>query len=165
MRLPRFELKQPESLSDAAELLSRYGSSAGLAAGGTDLFPRLKYRLAAPDVVVSLRKISPVQPVEDPEGYVSVDALMKLADIRRSDIVQQHAPLLVEAIHWIGSSQIRNMATLGVTSVWKPDARTSTKVMISSLWSHASNVAAISATCFPKGGSAGLCAWRTRRRH
>ncbi len=113
MRLPRFELKQPESLNDAAELLYRYGSSAGLAAGGTDLFPRLKYRLAAPDVVVSLRRIPVGQPVEDPEGYLIIDALMKLADMGRSEIIQRNAPLLVEAAHWIGSSQIRNMATLG----------------------------------------------------
>jgi CO/xanthine dehydrogenase FAD-binding subunit len=113
MRLPRFELKQPESLNDAAELLYRHGSSAELAAGGTDLFPRLKYRLAGPDVLVSLQKISSGPPTEDPKGYLGLDALMKLADIWRSDVIQRNAPLLAAAAHSIGSSQIRNMATLG----------------------------------------------------
>lgn len=113
MRLPRFELKRPESVTDAVELLHQYGNSARLAAGGTDLFPRLKYRLAAPHVLVSLQRISPTKPSEDREGFVNIDPLMKLSDIVRSDILQRNAPLLVEATHRIGSNQIRNMATLG----------------------------------------------------
>ncbi len=113
MRLPRFELKRPGSLDEAAELLREYGGTATLAAGGTDLFPRMKYRLSSPDVVVSLKRVSPAEPTTDSEGNLHIDALMKLADIVRSESVQRHAGLLVEAAHWVGSAQVRHMATLG----------------------------------------------------
>lgn len=113
MHLPRFDLKQPASLAEAQELLLHYGNSARLAAGGTDLFPRMKYRLAVPEVVVSLARLHAADPVVGPEGTLSLDALMKLADIGRSGIVRRHAPLLVEAALWVGSSQIRTMATIG----------------------------------------------------
>jgi 4-hydroxybenzoyl-CoA reductase subunit beta len=113
MRLPRFELKRPKSLGEAAKLLQEYGDSAALAAGGTDLFPRMKYRVSCPDVLVSLKRVSAVDPAVDSDGNLHVDAVTKLADIVGSDAVRHHAPLLVEAAHWVGSAQIRQMATLG----------------------------------------------------
>ena len=81
MRLPRFELKRPGSLDEAAELLREYGGTATLAAGGTDLFPRMKYRLSSPDVLVSLKRVAPAEPTTDSEGNLHIDALMKLADM------------------------------------------------------------------------------------
>ncbi|MFH1114852.1 MAG: FAD binding domain-containing protein [Pseudomonadota bacterium] len=113
MRLPRFELKRPGSLEEAAELLREYGGAATLAAGGTDIFPRMKYRLSSPDVLVSLKGVSPAEPATGPDGHLHIDALMKLADIVRSAGIRHHAGLPAEAAHWVGSAQIRNMATLG----------------------------------------------------
>ena len=50
MRLPRFELLQPRSVAEAVESLAQHGLSAKVAAGGTDLFPRMKYGVARPEV-------------------------------------------------------------------------------------------------------------------
>lgn len=113
MHLPKFDLKQPASVAEAQELLRHYGSSAKLAAGGTDLFPRMKYRLTEAEVVVSLARLHAAKPTAGSEGNVRLDAFMKLADIGRSQVIRHTAPLLVEAALWVGSSQIRHMATLG----------------------------------------------------
>ncbi|MBW1775687.1 MAG: FAD binding domain-containing protein, partial [Deltaproteobacteria bacterium] len=46
MRLPKFEHLQPASREEASLLLQEHDSRARLVAGGTDLYPRMKYGLA-----------------------------------------------------------------------------------------------------------------------
>ncbi len=58
MHLPRFEHLRPSSTDEVVQLLKEYGSRVRLAAGGTDLYTRMKYGLARPEVVVSLKGLS-----------------------------------------------------------------------------------------------------------
>lgn len=113
MRLPKFDYLLPSSLEESAQLLKAYGSRARLVAGGTDLYPRMKYGLARPEVVVSLKGVSVSPPVVDPNGDLRLDALTTLHDLARSPIVCERAPLLVEAAQAVGSNEIRHMGTLG----------------------------------------------------
>jgi CO/xanthine dehydrogenase FAD-binding subunit len=113
MHLPKFEHQRPATLKEAAQLLKEYGSRAQIAAGGTDLYPRMKYGLLRPDVVISLRGLSAESPVTVGEGELHLDAFMSLADVVRSPEVLQRAPLWAEAAMNVASNQIRHMATLG----------------------------------------------------
>jgi len=113
MHLPQFEHFCPASLKEAAHLLGRYGANACLAAGGTDLFPRMKQGLTRPEVVISLKGLSIDPPRLSPKGDLYINALMPLVDIARSPEVLEKTPLLAEAIAFVGSNQIRHMGTLG----------------------------------------------------
>ena len=113
MHLPKFEHLCPASIEEAAELLGRHGASARLAAGGTDLFPRMKQGLSRPEVVISLKGLAIGSPRVSPKGHLHINALMPLADIARSPEVLEKAPMLAEAIACVGSNQIRHMGTLG----------------------------------------------------
>jgi 4-hydroxybenzoyl-CoA reductase subunit beta len=113
MRLPSFELLQPRSVAEAVEYLAQHGVSAKVVAGGTDLFPRMKYGVAGPEVLVSLKGVPLGSPAVSPDGYLSISALMSLADVVGSDVVRENAPLLVQAAFAVGSNQIRHMGTLG----------------------------------------------------
>ena len=113
MLLPKFEHLCPESIEEAAQLLGRYGENACLAAGGTDLFPRMKQGLVRPEVVISLKGVNIDPPRISAKGDLHVNALLPLADIARSAEVLEKAPLLAEAISAVGSNQIRHMGTLG----------------------------------------------------
>jgi len=113
MRLPKFEHVQPSSREEASRLLAEYGSRAQLVAGGTDLYPRMKYGLTRPDVLISLKGLSTTPPTVDPNGDLRIDALMPLADLARSQMVLEKAPLLSEAALSVASNQIRHMGTLG----------------------------------------------------
>lgn len=113
MHLPRFRYLRPDSLGAAAEALREYGPAASLVSGGTDLLPRLKYGLARPELLVSLKSISPTAPSVSPDGRLRIDALTSLAAVARSPAIREHAPLLGEAALCVGSGQIRNAATLG----------------------------------------------------
>ena len=113
MHLPRFILLQPKSLNEAIELLAESGPRAKLMAGGTDLFPRMKYRISLPEAVVTLKGL----PVRDPEltadGVLSLDSLMPLAQVVRSKVICDAAPIIADAADRVGSNQIRHMATVG----------------------------------------------------
>jgi len=113
MLLPKFEHLCPKSVKEAAQLLGRHGNDARLAAGGTDLFPRMKQGLTRPEVIISLKRLNVDPPRISRKGDLHINALMPLADIARSPEVQKKAPLLIEAIASVASNQIRHMGTLG----------------------------------------------------
>lgn len=113
MRLPRFKLLQPRSLDEAVETVDRYGLSARLAAGGTDLLVRLKYRVTVPEYVVSLKQVPVNPPCIDETGALRISALTTLRDAVKSAAVKERVPILAEAAHAVASAQVRSVATLG----------------------------------------------------
>ncbi|NIS52903.1 MAG: xanthine dehydrogenase family protein subunit M, partial [Phycisphaerae bacterium] len=112
MLLPKFEHLCPTSIEEAAQLLGRHGDNARLAAGGTDLFPRMKQRLIRPEIIISLKSLNVDPPQISPKGDLHINALLTLADIARSPEAIEKAPLLAEAIACVGSNQVRHMGTL-----------------------------------------------------
>ena len=113
MQLPRFTYLRPDSREEAIRFLDKYGSGAHTVAGGTELFPRMKYRLKCPDALISLKALPVSAPSLTPEGNLVLDALMTLTALSRSSLVQKKAPLLGEAAQTVASNEIRNMGTLG----------------------------------------------------
>jgi CO/xanthine dehydrogenase FAD-binding subunit len=113
MHLPRFKHLRPGSMMEAAQLLKRYGPRTKLVAGGTDLYPRMKYGLVLPEIVISLKALTVEPPSMTPNGDLQLDALMTLSDVARSPEIRGKIPLLAEAALSVGSNQVRNMGTLG----------------------------------------------------
>ena len=113
MHLPKFEHQRPATVKEATQLLKEYGSRARMVAGGTDLYPRMKYGLLRPELIISLKGLSSESTAKVGEGELHLDAFMSLADVARSPEVLQKAPLLAEAALNVASNQIRHMATLG----------------------------------------------------
>ena len=113
MKISKFEQLRPTSMEEAARLLKEQNPGARLVAGGTDLFPRMKYGLASPEVVVSLKGIPAKPPTVARNGDLHLDALMTLSEVARSPAVREKSPLLEEAALSVGSGQVRNMGTLG----------------------------------------------------
>ena len=75
MHLPKFEHLRPETANDVTRLLDEYGQRARLAAGGTDLFPRMKYGLERPEAIISLKGIPVKAPELKEDGTLYLDAL------------------------------------------------------------------------------------------
>jgi len=113
MHLSKFEHLRPGSMKEVARLLEEYGPRARLVAGGTDLIPRIKYGLSNPEVVVSLKGLPVNPPTLSRNGNLHLDSMMTLADVARSPVVRERAPLLTEAALSVGSNQVRHMGTLG----------------------------------------------------
>jgi CO/xanthine dehydrogenase FAD-binding subunit len=113
MYLPKFVLESPKSLEEAVNLLEKYNDDVKLLSGGTDLFPRMKYRLCSPRVLISLKGLPPFSPQIDEEGKLILDTKMSLTAVSQSSEIQDKAPLLSLAAQKVATREIRNMGTLG----------------------------------------------------
>jgi len=113
MHLPKFTYYRLASRTEASRLLKEHGSSARLVAGGTDLYPRMKYGITRPQVIISLKDLPVKNPDIDEAGNLHIDPLMTLADLAASSLIRKKYPMLAQAALSVASGQIRNMATVG----------------------------------------------------
>jgi 4-hydroxybenzoyl-CoA reductase beta subunit len=104
----------PPTLGKALRLLKESGERSTILAGGTDVIVAMKQRTCMPDIIInikSLGKLALIRP--DPDGSVRIGPLTTLESIAASDVIRQRYPVLAQAADKVGSSQIRNGATLG----------------------------------------------------
>ncbi len=114
MKPAPFKYHAPVSLEEAIALVGDYGYDAKILAGGQSLIATMNFRLAQPAVLIDLNNIpelSYIQPIRD--GGVRIGAMTRQAQVERSDLVAEVAPLLKETMPLIAHPQIRNRGTLG----------------------------------------------------
>lgn len=114
MSLPRFEYLAPQTVAEACSLLSKYGRTAKVIAGGTDLLVKMKERELAPQYVVGLKGITDLDYIDyDDVDGLRIGALTSNDSIAGSMVIRERFGLLSEAAAKIGTPQIRNMGTIG----------------------------------------------------
>jgi 4-hydroxybenzoyl-CoA reductase subunit beta len=114
LRLPKFEVVHPRTVSEAVIWLSEAGPAAMVIAGGTDLLPNMKHELFTPDLLVSLAGIDELHGVrEEPDGSLAIGAMTSLADVAAHPSVARRAPALAQAAGLVAGPQLRSMGTLG----------------------------------------------------
>lgn len=121
--MKKVSIYKPASVDEAMRMLTRHGQEAGVYAGGTDLLIRLKNRLTqAPAYLVDIKKIQDLHYIkEDADGNVRIGATTKLSELAESPLLQKRYPMLVEAVHFISSPELRNASTIGgdlLQEVW-----------------------------------------------
>jgi len=106
---PEFEYAAPESLEDALRTLAEGGEDAKVLAGGHSLLPLMKLRLAAPTLLVDLRKIGGLRGAQRENGQWRIGAMTRHADL------QDNADLGVvsKVASLIADQQVRNRGTIG----------------------------------------------------
>jgi CO/xanthine dehydrogenase FAD-binding subunit len=101
----------PQTLESAVALLAETGSAQVLA-GGTDLLVRMKSDLAAPDLVVDIKRIPAMRAITAEAGGWRIGAAVSGAELGEHDGVKAAWPGVVEAAELIGSTQIQGRATM-----------------------------------------------------
>ncbi len=113
MKLPSFDYACPATIGEAVALLATHGGDAKPIAGGQSLVPMLAFRLAAPALLVDLRKLGELRQIKISDAGVSLGAMVRWRDILGEPRLRQAHPLLVAAVEHIGHYQIRNRGTVG----------------------------------------------------
>jgi carbon-monoxide dehydrogenase medium subunit len=108
---PAFDYAAPESLDDAIRLLSQGGEDAKLLAGGHSLIPLMKLRLAAPALLVDLRKVPGLHGIQREDGHFRIGAMTT----HRTVEFASELGLAARAAGTIADPQVRNRGTLGGT--------------------------------------------------
>src|SRR5438477_6313730 len=104
-----FDYEAPESLEEAIRMLHENGDEAKLLAGGHSLLPLMKLRLAAPTLLVDLRKVPGLHGIQRENGNWRIGALTPHADL-------EHTPdlgVVSVAAGTIADPQVRNRGTIG----------------------------------------------------
>jgi carbon-monoxide dehydrogenase medium subunit len=113
MKLPPFEYACPANLSEAVALLAARNGEAKLLAGGQSLVPMLAFRLAAPALLVDLRKVPDLRKIDISRNGVVLGAMVRWCDILADAHLRRAHPLLPAAVAHVAHYQIRNRGTIG----------------------------------------------------
>ena len=106
---PEFDYVAPDSLDDALAALAEGGEDAKLLAGGHSLIPLMKLRLAAPTLLVDLRRVPGLRGIERENGSWRIGPMTRHADLQ----IRDDLGLLATAAALIADQQVRNRGTIG----------------------------------------------------
>jgi aerobic carbon-monoxide dehydrogenase medium subunit len=104
-----FDYTAPDTLDEAIQALADGGEDAKLLAGGHSLLPLMKLRLAAPSLLVDLRKVPGLHGIQREDGTWRIGALTPHAEI-------EHTPdlgVVSVVAGTIADPQVRNRGTIG----------------------------------------------------
>jgi len=104
-----FDYEAPESIEEAVRMLHENGEDAKLLAGGHSLLPLMKLRLAAPTILVDLRKIPGLHGIQQDNGGWRIGPMARHADLETTN----ELGVVARASSLVADQQVRNRGTIG----------------------------------------------------
>jgi aerobic carbon-monoxide dehydrogenase medium subunit len=104
-----FDYEAPESVEEAVRMLHENGEDAKLLAGGHSLLPLMKLRLAAPTILVDLRKIPGLHGIQQDSGGWRIGPMTRHADLEDTT----ELGVVARASSLVADQQVRNRGTIG----------------------------------------------------
>jgi aerobic carbon-monoxide dehydrogenase medium subunit len=108
-----FDYASPATIAEAVALLAGHAAEAKAIAGGQSLMPLLAFRLAAPKLLVDLRKLPGLDDIAIEADGVRLGAKVRWRDIEDDRRLADAHPLLLAAVAHVAHYQIRNRGTVG----------------------------------------------------
>ncbi len=128
--MKKFDYFKPTSLEEALTLFAQYGEKAKWIAGGTDVIVMIKQKTMTPDVLISLQGIPGLGEIKF-NGTLSIGPMVTHRMIEKSELIKKDFSALADAVSWLGSIQIRNVATIGGNiCTAAPSADTATPLLV-----------------------------------
>lgn len=116
MKPAPFAYHAPAGLEDALSVLGESaarGCDARVLAGGQSLVPMMNFRLASPEVLVDIGRLSELRFLRaGPAGELEIGAGTRQSQLLRDPAVADACPPLVEGVRHIGHPQIRSRGTV-----------------------------------------------------
>jgi carbon-monoxide dehydrogenase medium subunit len=110
--LRRFRLEEPESVSEVSELLGRFGDSAKIYAGGTELLLAMKEGLVQYERLINVKKLK-CKDVSLENGALSIGALCTHRELENSEVIREKLPALAKLEHNVANVRVRQVGTIG----------------------------------------------------
>ncbi|RLA79250.1 MAG: 4-hydroxybenzoyl-CoA reductase subunit beta [Deltaproteobacteria bacterium] len=113
MILPQAEYRKARSVEEALALFYHYEGRAAFLAGGTDLIPRMKLRLAKPLALIDLKGIEELRGVREEGDWVRIGPLTTLYDLRAEELIREEYPALFESLEATSCETLQMRGTIG----------------------------------------------------
>jgi len=111
--LRRFRLEEPESVAEAAELLGRFGESAKVYAGGTELLLAMKEGLVQYERLINVKKLTGLSDVTSADGAFVIGALCTHHQLENSPVLKDKLPALPKLEQNVANVRVRQVGTIG----------------------------------------------------
>ena len=111
--LRRFRLEEPQTVAEASNLLGRFGESAKVYAGGTELLLAMKEGLVQYECLVNVKNLPGLNDVESANGALSIGALCTHHQLETAAVVGEKLPALVKLEQNVANVRVRQVGTLG----------------------------------------------------
>jgi carbon-monoxide dehydrogenase medium subunit len=109
-----FEYHEPTTLSEAIDLLARYGKTARLLAGGTDLMVLVSRNKVDLAHLISLDSVPGLSGIrQDERGNLVLGSMTTHREIETSPLMAGAGSALPQACRTVGGVQVRNLGTIG----------------------------------------------------
>lgn len=114
MKPAQFEYFAPTTVDETVAMLGEHAEDVKILAGGQSLVPLMNMRLARPAVVVDVNGLEELAYIrERDDGGFAIGALARQCAVERTELLRRRAPLLHEAVGYIGHLAIRTRGTIG----------------------------------------------------
>ncbi len=104
----RFEYFKPQTVQEAITLMEKFKGEAIYVAGGTDVMVQVRQKKVQPKALISLRNIKELSYRDGPV----LGSATTHREIEKDEFARKNLSALHDAVCWLGSTQIRNVATV-----------------------------------------------------
>jgi len=111
--LKRFRLEEPESAAEVSELLGRFGDSAKIYAGGTELLLAMKEGLVHYERLINVKKLKGLSEIAGENGAIKIGALCTHHQLETSPLLQQKLASLVKLEQNVANVRVRQAGSIG----------------------------------------------------
>jgi len=108
-----FEYARPDSVDGALALLAEHGEDATVLAGGHSLLPVMKLRLAAPELIIDIGRLTELSHIDVDGDEVVIGAGARHRAVESSELLAAECPLLPAVARTVGDPQVRHRGTIG----------------------------------------------------
>jgi carbon-monoxide dehydrogenase medium subunit len=111
--LPKLQLLQPRSVSEASRALAEFGDRAKIYAGGAEMLLLMRHGLLQTEVLINVKKIEQLEHLTRDEKGLRVGACVTHHALETSALVREHAPSFASAESQVANIRVRSQGTLG----------------------------------------------------
>jgi len=112
MKPPPFTYHAAKTVAEALRMLEAQGDEGRVLAGGQSLVPLMNFRLAQPGHLIDINPVGELDYVRARDGELAIGARARQSTVERSAEAARTAPLLVDALGWVGHEPIRHRGTV-----------------------------------------------------
>ncbi len=108
-----FAYARPTTVDEALQAIADGGEDVKIMAGGQSLIPVMRLRLAAPETVVDLTRVTELRGVREDGDSLVIGAMTTHTDILRDPLVARYGKLIAEATETVADPAVRHRGTFG----------------------------------------------------
>jgi aerobic carbon-monoxide dehydrogenase medium subunit len=108
-----FAYARPTTVDEALQAVAEGGEDVKILAGGQSLIPVMRLRLAAPETVVDLTRVTELRGVREEDDAIVIGAMTTHSDVLSDPLIARWAPLIAEATETVADRQVRHRGTFG----------------------------------------------------